>query len=185
MHQTIKKIFRFIVALCIFMITAALLVTCLVKAQEIINADRNYQQRKEVHYQTDQRQQYILMSNNQKPDQAALIVLQDHGYVTKLDCTHYEKTICTDDYNLFSTRYIQQVTIQSIGHYNYFQNIQWNDIKTKQPTSLVWSQQEIQQFYQNDITNLKYILTALMLFSIIGLYVCYRIIRNFRQFLER
>ncbi|WP_228258817.1 hypothetical protein [Acinetobacter ihumii] len=185
MHQTVKKIFRFSVALCIFVITAALVMTCLVKTQEILHADRDYQDRKVLDYQTDHDRQYILVSNNQKPDQAALVVLKDHGYVAKVACVHYQKTICIDDYNLFSTRYIQQVSLQAIGSHLYFRTIQWNDIKTSQLTSLSWSEQDIQQFYQNDITNLKYILGALILFSMIGIYVCYRLIRNFKQFLER
>lgn len=183
MHQTIKKIFRLSLAICIFVITAALVITCLIKAQDILNSNELYESRKVVHFDTDVDHQYILMSNNQKPDQSALIVLKDHGYVTKLSCEHYLKTVCTDQYNLFSTRYIRKATIQSIGNYLYFQNIQWIDIQNNQPTALTWSQQDIQQLYQNDIDNLKYILGALILFSLSGLYVCYRIIRNFRKFI--
>ncbi|RKG31967.1 hypothetical protein D7V21_12560 [Acinetobacter guerrae] len=183
MHQTIKKVFRFSLAICIFVITAALVVTCIVKAQDILKSSETYESRKTIKFDTDSNHQYILMSNNQKPDQSALIVLKDHGYVVKLSCEHYLKTVCTDQYNLFSTRYIRKATIQSIGNYVYFQNIQWTDIQNNQPTALTWSQQDIQQLYQNDIDNLKYILGALILFSLSGLYVCYRIIRNFRKFI--
>ncbi|MPW44041.1 hypothetical protein [Acinetobacter guerrae] len=183
MHQTIKKVFRFSLAICIFVITAALVVTCIVKTQDILKSSETYESRKTIKFDTDSNHQYILMSNNQKPDQSALIVLKDHGYVVKLSCEHYLKTVCTDQYNLFSTRYIRKATIQSIGNYVYFQNIQWADIQNNQLTALSWSQQDIQQLYQNDIDNLKYILGALILFSLSGLYVCYRIIRNFRKFI--
>ena len=81
MHQTIKKIFRLSLAICIFVITAALVITCLIKAQDILNSNELYESRKVVHFDTDADHQYILMSNNQKPDQSALIVLKDHGYV--------------------------------------------------------------------------------------------------------
>ncbi|MCU4414010.1 hypothetical protein KTH71_08160 [Acinetobacter sp. WU_MDCI_Axc73] len=184
MHQNIKKVFRLSLAICIFVITAALVITCLIKAQDILNSNKLYEGRKVVHFDTDASHQYILMSNNQKPDQSALIVLKDHGYVMKLSCEHYLKTICTDQYNLFSTRYIRKATIQSVGNYLYFQNIQWIDIQNNQSTTLTWSQQDIQQFYQKDIDNLKYILAALLLFSLSGLYVCYRILQNFKQFLK-
>ncbi|MBJ9986051.1 hypothetical protein IAE19_11460 [Acinetobacter sp. S40] len=184
MHQTIKKVFRLSLAICIFVITAALVITCVVKAEDILKGTEAYQSRKVIQFDTDANHQYILMSNNQRPDQAALIVLKDQGYMAKLSCEHYLATVCTDQYNLFSTRYLHKATIQSIGNYFYFQNLQWIDIQNNQSTSLTWSQQDIQQFYQNDINNLKYILGALILFSFSGLYVCYRILRNFKTFIH-
>lgn len=184
MHQIIKKVFRFSLMICIFLITTALVVTCMVKTKEIWQADQHYLNRQTIHFHSDAQHQYLLISNNQKPDRAALIVLKDQGYLAKLNCEPYLKDVCTDAYNLFQTRYVQQASIQTIGNQSYFQNIQWVDIQSNKTTSLTWSPQDIQQFYHNDITHLKYILGALILFTIMGLYCCYRLIRNVGQFLE-
>lgn len=184
MHQSIKKLFRLFWAICIFLITLALVVTCGVIAKELLTTQQNIQNKHILKFESSPSQQYILMSNNKKPDQQALIVLKNQGYISKIKCEHYLTDICTDHENLLANRNIQHATLEKIGRYQYFQEIQWQDNQTGEINRLNWSPAQIHNFYQTDMTSLKYTLLALCIFAAIGLYCCYRLIRNFKKFLN-
>lgn len=70
-------------------------------------------------------------------------------------------------------------------NYFYIENIQFQDSRTGQITKLSYSKNELKQFYNNDISNLKYILFAISLFALAALFVSIKILKNFRRFLEK
>src|SRR5690606_42148600 len=70
MHQTVKTIFRLCFASVIFLITLSLCFTCFAKIQEILQAEQHYQQATSIPLKSTAGEQYVLVSNNQRPDNA-------------------------------------------------------------------------------------------------------------------
>ena len=89
MHQTVKTIFRLCLAAVIFSITLSLMFTCVAKIQEILKADQYYQQAVSIPLKSNTKAQYVLVSNNQRPDNALFILIAGNGYVAKISCEHY------------------------------------------------------------------------------------------------
>ena len=184
MHQTVKTIFRLCLAAVIFLVTLSLMFTCVAKIQEILKADQYYQQAASIPLKSSAKAQYVLVSNNQRPDNALFILIAGNGYVAKISCEHYA-ALCTDDYNQSHTRQIQNVNLVKVRNYFYIENIQFQDSRTGQITKVSYSKNELKQFYNNDISNLKYILFAISLFTLAALFVSIKILKNFRRFLEK
>ena len=184
MHQTVKTIFRFCFASVIFLITLSLCFTCFAKIQEILHTEQHYQQATSIPLRSTTGEQYVLVSNNQRPDNAIFILIAGNGYVAKINCEHYS-TLCSDDYNQSHTRQIQSVDLIKAGNLFYIEKIQFRDSRTGNATSLEYTQDDIQQFYQNDISNLKYTVFAIALFTLAALFVSIKILKNFRRFLHK
>lgn len=184
MHQTIKTIFRFCFALVIFMVTLSLCITCVSKIQEIMHADQAYQQAKSFRLVSTPEQQYVLVSDNQKPNNAVFVLIAGNGYISKTSCEHYAK-LCSDEINQSHTRQIENIHLFRVAHHTYIEQVQWRDSRTGQVTQLEYSKNEIQQFYQNDISNLKYTVFGIALFTLAALYVSVKLLRNFRRFLTK
>ena len=98
---------------------------------------------------------------------------------------YYLKDICTDAYNQSHTRQIKQINLVKIGQQHYIEHVNYLDSLTQKQQQWSYSKQQIQQFYQADISSLKYIVFSISLFALAALYVSIRIIRNFKQFLSR
>lgn len=77
MHQTVKTIFRLCLAAVIFLVTLSLMFTCVTKIQEILKADQHYQQAVNIPLKSSAKAQYVLVSNNQRPDNALFIRLPE------------------------------------------------------------------------------------------------------------
>lgn len=185
MHQTVKTIFRLFFAGIIFLITLALFLSIFSKSKEILQADQAFQQAKQISLKSTAGKQLVLVSNNQRPDQAIYIVIAQNGYIAKLNCEHYLQDICTDEYNQSHTRQIQQLELLKIGQQFYIQQISYKNSLTQKQQPWSYSKQQIQQFYQADISDLKYHLFSMALFALAALYVSIRIIRNFKKFIHR
>ncbi|MGE8538823.1 MAG: hypothetical protein ACN6NI_06035 [Acinetobacter sp.] len=184
MHQTVKTIFRLCFAGVIFLITLSLCFTCFAKMQEILQAKQHYQQATNIPLKSTAGEQYVLLSNNQRPDNAIFILIAGNGYVAKINCEHYS-ALCSDDDNQSHTRQIQTVDLIKAGNLFYIEKIQFRDSRTGKATALEYSKDDIQQFYQNDISNLKYIVFAIALFALAALFVSFKILKNFRRFLQK
>ncbi len=185
MHQTLKIVVRLILATCIFLITAALILTCITKSYEIWSAQDEYKNKQISHIRTHENHTYRLLSNNKKPHQAFYIVLQDQGYIAKFNCETYIHSLCIDKYNEVGTRIVQNATFQNIGQHSYIQNIEFLDSQTNTIGSFNWSQKEIDALYAEDMKGLKFIVAGISIFALIAIYCSFRIIRNFRRFLEK
>lgn len=184
MHQTVKTIFRLCFASVIFLVTLSLCFTSFAKIQEILQAEQHYQQATSIPLKSTASEQYVLVSNNQRPDNAIFILIAGNGYVAKINCEHYS-TLCSDDYNQSHTRQIQNIDLIKAGNLFYIEKIQFRDSRASKETTLKYSKQDIQQFYQNDISNLKYTVFAITLFALAALFVSIKILRNFRRFLYK
>ncbi|RZJ23923.1 MULTISPECIES: hypothetical protein [unclassified Acinetobacter] len=184
MHQTVKTIFRLFFAGIIFLITLALFLSIFSKSREILQADQAFQQAEQISLTSTPNKQLVLVSNNQRPDQAIYIVIAQNGYIAQLRCEHYLNDICTDEYNQSHTRQIQQLELLKIGQYQYIQQVSYQDSRTQKRQQWSYSKQQIQQFYQADISDLKYSLFSMALFALAALYVSIRIIRNFKKFIN-
>lgn len=184
MHQTVKTLFRLFFAGVIFLITVALFLSIFSKSQEILNADQQFQQAKQISLKSTPSEQLVLVSNNQRPDQAIYIVITNNGYIAKLSCEHYLQDICTDAYNQQHTRQIKQLELLKIGQQHYIQQVSYQDSRTQKQQQWSYSKPQIQQFYQADISSLKYSLLSIALFACAALYVSIRIIRNFKKFIH-
>ena len=185
MHQTVKTLFRLFFAVVIFLITIALFFSVYSKSKEILNADQTFQQAQHLSLKSTPQEQLVLVSNNKRPDQAIYILLAHNGYVAKVNCEHYLQDICTDAYNQSHTRQIKQINLVKIGQQHYIEHVNYQDSLTQKQQQWSYSKQQIQQFYQADISSLKYIVFSISLFALAALYVSIRIIRNFKQFLSR
>ena len=106
MHQTVKTIFRLCFASVIFLITLSLCFTCFAKIQEILQAEQHYQQATSIPLKSTAGEQYVLVSNNQRPDNAIFILIAGNGYVAKINCEHYS-ALCSDEDNQSHTRQIR------------------------------------------------------------------------------
>ena len=148
------------------------------ESRSILSASREHS------FKSSAKAQYVLVSNNQRPDNALFILIAGNGYVAKISCEHYA-ALCTDDYNQSHTRQIQNVNLVKVRNYFYIENIQFQDSRTGQITKLSYSINELKQFYNNDISNLKYILFAISLFALAALFVSIKILKNFSRFLEK
>ncbi|MCW8037748.1 MULTISPECIES: hypothetical protein [Acinetobacter] len=184
MHHTIKLIFRICFAAVIFIVTAALILTCLAKSNEIFRAEQNFVQAKKIHVQSTAKEQLVLLSNNQKPDQAAYIAIAQNGYIAKTSCAHYPE-ICIDDYNQQQTRQIHDADLIHAGNFYYIQKVNFTDSRTQQRQSLQYPNSQIRQFYAADISNLKYVVFGIGLFALAALYVSIRILRNLNKFIHK
>ena len=65
------------------------------------------------------------------------------------------------------------------------QKVNYQDSLTQQQQQWSYSKAQIRDFYQADILTLKYIVFSILLFALAALYVCIRIIKNFKTFLTR
>ncbi|GAA5557315.1 hypothetical protein Asch01_02038 [Acinetobacter schindleri] len=184
MHQTVKLVFRLFLATVIFLVTLALCFTCFAKIQEIMQAEQHYQQGKSLSLTSSPDQQYVLLSNNQKPDHAIFVLIAGNGYISKSSCTHYT-VLCSDDFNQSHTRQIDQVKLFKAGEFSYIQQVKYKDSRTGQVSEFSYSANEIQQFYQQDIAGLKYVVFGISLFALAALFVSFKLIRNFRRFLNK
>ncbi|ENU16111.1 hypothetical protein F995_01578 [Acinetobacter sp. CIP A162] len=122
MHQTVKTIFRLCFASVIFLITLSLCFTCFAKIQEILQAEQHYQQATSIPLQSSTGEQYVLVSNNQRPDNAIFILIAGNGYVAKINCEHYS-ALCSDEDNQSHTRQIQTVDLIKAGNLFYIEKI--------------------------------------------------------------
>lgn len=183
MHQTVKTIFRLFFAIVIFLITLALFLSILSKSKEIFYAEQFFQNAQSISLKSNDKEQLVLVSNNQRSDQNIFIVIANNGFIAKVNCEHYSKDICTDAYNQLHTRQINQINLLNIGHQHYIENVHYRDSRTQKQYQLNYSKQQIQQFYQTDISNLKYTTFSMFLFAIAALYVSIHILRNFRKFI--
>lgn len=184
MHHTIKLIFRACFAAVIFTVTAALLLTCFSKAYEIAQAQQNFAQAKKTHLQSTAQEQLVLLSNNQKPDQAVYVAIAQNGYIAKAACQHYPE-ICLDEYNQQQTRQVQNIDLIKAGNFHYIQNVQYTDSRTQRSQRLSYTPEQIQQFYLQDVADLKYVVFGVGLFALAALFVSFRILRNFKKFLNK
>lgn len=184
MHQSILTVFRLFFAAVIFIVTLSLFVTCFAKLYEILQADSNYAQAQHISLISNEKEQFVLVSNNQKPDHAIFVLIAGNGYVAKISCDHYVK-LCTDEDNTTHTRQIQNMNLFKAGQHTYIKNVSFIDSRTKQKTELAFNANEIQQFYKNDISNLKYVIFGIGLFALAALYVSLKILKNFRRFIGR
>lgn len=185
MHQTVKTIFRLFFATVIFLITFALFFSSYTKIKEIFQADQAFQHAKLISLKSTPQEQLVLVSNNKHPDKSIYILIANNGYIAKVRCEHYLQDICTDINNQSHTRQIIQVDLLNIQQQHYIQHIQYRDSLTQKQQQWTYSKEQIQQFYQVDITSLKYNVFSMILFALAALYVSIRIIRNFKTFLSR
>lgn len=184
MHHTVKTIFRMCFATVIFIITISLVWTCISKLNEIRLADQSFQNAQTIHLVSTVKEQLVLISNNQKPDPAVYIAIAQNGYIAKMSCTHYPN-ICTEQYNQQQTRLIQQVDLLKVGHNFYINQVKYTDSRTQQSQQLKYDQLQIQQAYQQDVSNLKYTVFGIGLFASAAVFVSFRILRNFKKFLNK
>jgi hypothetical protein len=185
MHQKVKTVFRLFFALLIFILTLALFLSVFSKGKDIFSAEQSFQQAKLISLKSTSNKQLVLVSNNQRPDQAIFILIAHNGFIRKLNCTHYLKDICTDEYNQLHTRQVSQIDLFKVGQYFYIQQLNYQDSRTQKQQHLQYSKAQIQQFYQHDISNLKDIVFSVLLFAFAALFVSIKIIRNFKTFLSR
>lgn len=185
MHQTIKTIFRLCFAVSIFLITLALVWTCVVKTLEIRNASQALAQAKQFELKSTTAKPLVLVTNNQKPDEAVFILVANQGFIAKMSCEHYAQDLCTDADNQSHRRQIDFLDLKQIGQQYYIQHIQFHDSQTQKVSRFKYSDEQIQAFFQQDVQQLKYIVFGVGLFALIALYVSFRIIRNFKQFLQK
>lgn len=185
MHHTVKTIFRLCLATMIFFITLALLFTCAVKIQEIVNADQNFMQKQSFSLSSTAKEQFVLLSNNQDPDNAVFILIANQGYVAKINCEHHAKDLCVDDDNKSHTRQISQANLVKAGQWFYIQDVAYRDSRSGKTAEFHYTDAQIQQFYQNDVSALKYKVFGIALFAAIALYVSSRILCHFRRFLTK
>ena len=184
MHKSILTVFRLFFAAVIFIVTLSLFVTCFAKFYEILQADENYAQAQHISLISNEKEQFVLVSNNQKPDNAIYVLIAGNGYVAKVSCDHYAK-LCSDDDNTSHTRQIQSINLFKAGQHTYIKNVSYTDSRTAQKSQLEFSPNEIEQFYKNDISNLKYVIFGVGLFALAALYVSVKILKNFRRFIGK
>ena len=184
-HQSAKTIFRIFFACVIFLITAALFLTVFTKSYEYYFANNTFSDKKNIQHSSTVSEQLVLVSNNQKPDESIYLVVANNGYIAKFSCQHYTKDICIDDYNQSHTRQIQNIDITQIGNYKYISQVSYIDSKNSNKSQLKFSDDQIKQFYKNDVEDLKYTIFVIFLFAIAALYVSIRIIRNFKTFIHK
>lgn len=185
MHQTIKTVFRSCFALVIFIVTLSLIFTCVAKVNEILHADQSYAEATTTRLHSDAEKQWVLVSNNTKPDHAIFVLMANNGYVAKIECAHYLTDICVDGENKSHRRQIQSIELLDVGQHHYIKNVSFKNSVNGQKTELKYSDAQLQQFYQTDIANLKYVIFGVALFAFAAIYVSFRIIRDFKKFLTK
>ena len=179
----LKVLFRSFYALILVLISLMLIWTCIIKTVELLNT---YNVKAKTTTLSSQPQiEYFLLSNNQKPDEKLFIVIPNQGYVTEVNCTHYLTTLCLDQDNQHQFRRVDAVTLQSYNSLNYIENITFTNTQNMQQSTLKFTAQDIQSFYKNDLAEWRNQIITLSLFAIFALYVCFRILKNFRQFLNK
>ncbi|MGY5392218.1 hypothetical protein [Acinetobacter sp. NigerLNRRAM0016] len=185
MHQTIKTVFRLCFAASIFLITLALVWTCIVKTLEIKNATQALSQAQQFELKSTAAKPLVLVTNNQKPDESVFILVANQGFIAKMSCEHYAQDLCTDAENQSHRRQIDVLGLKQIGQQHYIQHIQLHDSQTQKVSRFAYSDAQIQAFFQQDIQQLKYVVFGIAIFALIALYVSFRILRNFKQFLRK
>jgi hypothetical protein len=168
MPQTLKTVFRLCLTSIIFLIT-----------------EKNFSQKQSFTLKSTPQEQFVLVSNNQNPDNAVFVLIATYGYVAKISCKHHLTDLCNDQYNKSHTRQISQAHVIKAGQWFYIQNVAYRDNHTGKTKEFKYSDMQIQQFYQDDVSMLKYTVFGIGLFSAIALYVSSRILRNFRRFITK
>ena len=80
---------------------------------------------------------------------------------------------------------MQSLDLIKAGNFHYIQNVQYTDSRTQRSQRLSYTPEQIQQFYLQDIADLKYAVFGVGLFALAALFVSFRILRNFRKFLNK
>lgn len=149
-----------------------------------MQAEQSFQQGQSLRLNSSPNQQYVLVSNNQKPDQAIFVLIAGNGYIAKSSCEHYPN-LCLDEDNQSHSRQIMQIQLFKAGQFSYIEQVSYRDSRSGQFAEFTYDKNQIQQFYQQDITSLKYIVFAIALFALSALLVSFKLIKNFRQFLNK
>ena len=157
--------------------------TCVVKTLEFTHSSNNPDHI--LTLSSNAQTEYRLLSNNQKPDEKLWIVIKNQGYIVTLNCQHYLKTLCTDQDNQHPFRKIDHVTLQRFNDKYYIQDITYTNTQNMQQNTVKFSVQDIQSFHQADLITLRNQIITLSLFALFALYVCFRILRDFRKFLNK
>lgn len=181
--MTFKMLFRCFYAFVLILITAMLIWTCVVKTLEFTRSNTIPDQSST--FSSNNQIEYRLLSNNQKPDEKLWIVIKNQGYIAKLNCQHYLKTLCTDQDNQHPFRKIDHVTLQRFNDKYYIQDITYTNTQNMQQDTVKFSAQDIQSFHKADLIILRNQIITLSLFALFALYVCFRILRDFRKFLNK
>lgn len=185
MHHTVKTIFRLVLAASVLLVTLSLCFTFIVKLQQIITASERLADAEQHHLRSTAERPLVLLSNNQKPDEKLWVTIAQKGYLAQMSCQHYAEDLCVDRYNQKHTRQIQDVSLLHVNQLWYIQNVSYRDSLTQQVSKFEYTAAQIQQFYQNDISELKYRLFAIGLFALAALFASFKLLRNFKQFLAR
>ena len=93
--------------------------------------------------------------------------------------------MCIDAENQTHRRQIDTLGLKKIGQQHYIQHIQFHDSQTQKVSRFNYNDAQIQTFFQQDIQQLKYVVFGIAIFALIALYVSFRILRNFKQFLRK
>ena len=102
-----------------------------------------------------------------------------------MSCEHYAQDLCIDAENQTHRRQIDTLGLKKIGQQHYIQHIQFHDSQTQKVSRFNYTDAQIQTFFQQDIQQLKYVVFGIAIFALIALYVSFRILRNFKQFLRK
>ncbi|OTG81041.1 hypothetical protein [Acinetobacter sp. ANC 4648] len=181
--MNIKTVFRSFYAAIIFIITLILIWTSIVKAQEVLQA--NHVQPRSFSLQSNEKIEYRLSSQRSKSDQNIYVHIPNQGYIVKISCAHYLQDICTDVDNQNQSRKILNLDLVAYKHNVYIKNLKYINTETMQQKAIQYTEQQIRDFYNTDIQNLKYQLFSMVLFSLFALYVSFRVLRNFKSFLAK
>lgn len=179
-----KIVFRYFFATLIFLVSAILMWTTLVKSYEAWTAPKVQPQLTHLE-STLNNKEFRLVSNNQKPDQKIFITVPNQGYIFTVSCEHYLNTLCKDQDNQHYFRLIKSLDLVHYQSHHYIQKIRYQNTQTLQNAEFAFTSQQINMFYAHDIKNMRYQLILLWFFSLFALYVSMRILRNFQAFLNK
>ncbi|WP_111859878.1 hypothetical protein [Acinetobacter sp. CFCC 10889] len=178
-----KIIFRYFFATLIFIVSALLIWTTVVKTYEAFTAHQV--QAQFTHLASTTNKEFRLVSNNQKPDQKIFITIPNQGYIFTISCEHYMNSLCTDADNQHYFRQIKAIDLIHYRSHHYIQNISYQNTQSLENKHFHFDQQQITAFYAKDIESLKFQLILLWFFSLFAIYVCIRILRDFQTFLNK
>ena len=77
------------------------------------------------------------------------------------------------------------MTLQRFNDKYYIQDITYTNTQNMQQDTVKFSAQDIQSFHKADLIVLRNQIITLSLFTLFALYVCFRILRDFRKFLNK
>lgn len=181
--MTLKMLFRCFYAFVLILITAMLIWTCVIKTLELTHIKNTADN--VTTFASNTQTEYRLLSNNKKPDQKILITIPNQGYIAEINCEHYLNTLCTDADNQHPFRKINKITLQNYGNKSYIQDISYTNTQDMQQKSFQFKQVDIQSFRALDKTTLIHQIISLCLFALFAIYVCFRILKDFRRFLNK